>query len=175
MKKLSQLFVLVLSLALPLAQAGATEASVKAAIDGLHSELAAAKSKAAEGQAARNFMEKLTQMEKSGMDRTEIVRQLKTMALDHQTEAEVDALVAAAEAGVLSKDEVLSQALDIAKRTEATGAAYSGSAALYVTGALLVILGVVAIAASSDGYSYTYYDPYYPYCYYDYYGYYYCY
>ncbi|RYZ81949.1 MAG: hypothetical protein EOP04_23000, partial [Proteobacteria bacterium] len=75
MKKLSQLFVLTLALMLPVVQAGAAELSVKAAIDSLHAELAATRTKDQEAKAADAFMGKLVALEKSGMSRTEIVRQ----------------------------------------------------------------------------------------------------
>ncbi len=127
MKNWKQWIVIVLIVTVPFSQSFASRWQMRTVLNTLHSEFASARSERERRDAAQRFVKNLHEIESSGTSRNELLQELKSLALDHQTEARLEALISGVTSGVLSQDEYLAEALSIAKATEATGAAYSGS------------------------------------------------
>jgi hypothetical protein len=169
MKSISRFFVLGLALMLPLVQAQAAAEGVRSAVSQMQTDVAAAKDKESFVAASKAFFSSLESV--SASDRASAVKELKS-GLTYDAQRKVDALIAAADAGVLSQDEINARAVEIAKSSAPTGAAWDGNGALVTGGVVLVILGALLITVGGGGGGGYYYDPF---CYWDYYYGYVCY
>ncbi len=105
-----------------------------------------------QARAVSRFSNGLLGLADQGLSRAEVVSELRSIVLDHQTEAELDGLILAINAGVLTSQEIQSTLIDIVRRCQATGAYFMGDPkrALRDTGALQVVL-VYLVAAAGVG------------------------
>lgn len=145
--------VVFLVFVVSVSQTFASPLRMSASLNTLHSEFAAARNDGMRREAAQRFIRSLQEMESSGTNRTALLQELKSLALDHQTEARLDSLISAVDSGVLSPDEYLAEALSIAKATEATGAAYSGSdeRGIWIgAGVFVVVMAIITYATYEE-------------------------
>ena len=149
-RKLSSAFVLFLAVALPSTHAYATELSVEQAVKEMQYSITTEwdqKDARKQREIYREFASKMDQIRDSGMSQSELIRQMKLLALTKQESKDLDAVAKYVVANRLSQKDataLLVRTMQNSATVEGTSWNPDGSKSSVVIG---IVIGVVILAA----------------------------